>query len=234
LLVLKDIVVRYGHVEVVKGVSLEVGSGSVTTLIGANGAGKSTCLRAISGLQPIDSGEIWFEDKRIDGLRPERVAALHISHAPEGKQLFLNMRVSDNLLVGAFLRKDRVEVQKDLQRMYEYFPALVRARRRPASSLSGGEQQMLAIARSLMSRPKLMLLDEPSLGLSPILTQEIASIISTIAEQGVSILLIEQNASMALSLATKAYVLETGRVVLAGTSAQLRDNEHVREAYLGI
>lgn len=234
MLKLKNIVVHYGGVTALSDISLQAEAGSITTLIGANGAGKSTCLRAISGLVQLTSGEIWFEDKRIDGMGPEKIVELGIGHVPEGKRLFLEMSVGDNLLTGAYLRKDRDGIQKDLELVYGYFPNLRRARNRLASSLSGGEQQMLAIGRGLMTSPKLLLLDEPSLGLSPILTQEVASIIKRIADQGLSILLIEQNASLALKLANKGYVLETGRIALEGDAKQLRDNEHVQKAYLGI
>ena len=234
MLNLKNIVVHYGGVGALKGISIDVEAGSITTLIGANGAGKSTCLRAISGLVPLTSGEIWFEDKRIDGMAPEKIVELGIGHVPEGKKLFLEMSVFDNLMTGAFLRKDKDGIERDLERVYEYFPLLRRARHRQASSLSGGEQQMLAIGRGLMSNPKLLLLDEPSLGLSPILTQEVASIIERITDEGVPILLIEQNASLALKLASKGYVLETGRIALEGDTKQLQDNEHVKKAYLGL
>jgi len=234
MLKLKNIVVHYGRVEAVKGISLEAEAGSITTLIGANGAGKSACLRAISGLVPLTSGEIWFEGKRIDGMTPEKIVRLGIGHVPEGKRLFLEMSVFDNLMTGAFLRKDKDGIERDLERIYEYFPVLQKARNRQASKLSGGEQQMLAMGRGLMANPKLLLLDEPSLGLSPILTQEVASIIKRIADEGFSILLIEQNASLALKLASKGYVLETGRIALEGDAKQLQDNEHVRKAYLGL
>jgi len=234
MLNVKDIVVHYGGVEAVKGISFDVEAGSITTLVGANGAGKSTCLRAISGLVPLTSGEIWFEGKKIDGMAPEKIVRLGISHIPEGKRLFLEMSVFDNLMTGAFLRKDKDGIERDLERIYEYFPLLRRARQRQALSLSGGEQQMLALGRGLMSNPKLLLLDEPSLGLSPVLTQEVAHIIERIADEGFSILLIEQNASLALKLASKGYVLETGRVALEGDTKQLQDNEHVKKVYLGI
>ena len=234
MLKLKDVVVHYGRAEALKGISLEAELGSIVTLIGANGAGKSTCLKAISGLVPLTSGEVWFKGKRIDGLAPQEIIKLGITHVPEGKRLFLRMSVSDNLLTGAFLRKDNDAIQRDLERVYEYFPALGRARGRPASTLSGGEQQMLAIGRGLMSNPELLMLDEPSLGLSPILVEEVASIIKQIADEGLSILLIEQNANLALDLASKGYVLETGRITLEGNPKELRDNAHVRKAYLGI
>jgi len=234
MLNLKNIVVHYGRVEALKSISLNAEEGSITTLIGANGAGKSTCLRAISGLVPLTSGEMWFEDKRINRMTLEKIVALGISHVPEGKRLFLEMSIFDNLMLGAFLRKDKDAIKRDLERIYEYFPILRRACHRQASSLSGGEQQMLPIGRGLMSNPKLLLLDEPSIGLSPILTQEVAAIIKRIADEGVSILLVEQNASLALKLARKGYVLETGRIVLEGDAKQLQDNRHVKEAYLGI
>lgn len=234
MLTLKNIVVHYGGVAALKGISLDAETGSATTLIGANGAGKSTCLRAISGIVPLTSGEIWFKDKRIDGMTPEKIVKLGIAHVPEGKRLFRWMSVFDNLMTGAYLRKDKDGVKRDLERVYEYFPVLEKARNRQSLSLSGGEQQMLAIGRGLMSNPKFLLLDEPSLGLSPILTQEVASIIKQITDEGVSILLIEQNASLALQIANKAYVLETGRIALEGDAKQLQDNEHVKKAYLGL
>jgi len=234
LLTLKDIVVHYGGVQALKGISLEVQEGAVTALIGANGAGKSTTLRAISGLVPLTSGEILFEGKRIDGNSPEKIVALGIVQVPEGKRLFLEMSVLDNLLAGAYLRKDTDRLATDLEHIYGYFPILGKARHRPASNLSGGEQQMLAIGRGLMASPRLLLLDEPSLGLSPLLTKEVGAIIKQIADEGVSILLIEQNASLALQLAQKAYVMETGTIALEGDPLELQNNAHVKEAYLGL
>ena len=234
MLSLKNITVRYDGVQAVKKISIDVEKGSITSLIGANGAGKSTTLKAISGLVPLTSGEIWFEGERIDGREPEKIVELGIGHVPEGKQLFLDMSVLDNLLTGAHLRKDADKLQEDLERIYNYFPILRTARNRKASTLSGGEQQMLAIGRGLMCRPKLLLLDEPSLGLSPILTSEVGSIIKRIADEGVSILLIEQNANLALQLAKKNYVMETGTIALEGDSKQLQNDDHVKAAYLGI
>ena len=234
MLTLKDIVVHYGGVQALKGISLEVQEGAVTALIGANGAGKSTTLRAISGLVPLTSGEILFEGKRIDGKSPEKIVALGIVQVPEGKRLFLEMSVLDNLLAGAYLRKDTDRLATDLEHIYGYFPILGKARHRPASNLSGGEQQMLAIGRGLMASPRLLLLDEPSLGLSPLLTKEVGAIIKQIADEGVSILLIEQNASLALQLAQKAYVMETGTIALEGDPLELQNNAHVKEAYLGL
>jgi len=234
LLTLKNIVVHYGGVQALKGISLEVQEGAVTALIGANGAGKSTTLRAISGLVPLTSGEILFEGKRIDGKSPEKIVALGIVQVPEGKRLFLEMSVLDNLLAGAYLRKDTDRLATDLEHIYGYFPILGKARHRPASNLSGGEQQMLAIGRGLMASPRLLLLDEPSLGLSPLLTKEVGAIIKQISDEGVSILLIEQNASLALQLAQKAYVMETGTIALEGDPLELQNNAHVKEAYLGL
>ena len=234
MLTLKDIVVHYGGIQALKGISLEVQEGAVTALIGANGAGKSTTLKAISGLVPLTSGEILFEGKRIDGNSPEKIVALGIVQVPEGKRLFLEMSVLDNLLAGAYLRKDTDRLATDLEHIYGYFPILGKARHRPASNLSGGEQQMLAIGRGLMASPRLLLLDEPSLGLSPLLTKEVGVIIKQIADEGVSILLIEQNASLALQLAQKAYVMETGTIALEGDPLELQNNAHVKEAYLGL
>jgi branched-chain amino acid transport system ATP-binding protein len=234
MLSLKNVEVRYGGVRALKGISLDVDAGTITTLIGANGAGKSTCLKAISGLVRLTSGEIWFEDKRIDGMKPDKVVGLGVGHVPEGKRLFLEMSVYDNLITGAYLRRDKAGIASDLERIYEYFPVLKTAARRPASALSGGEQQMLAIGRGLMCKPRLLLLDEPSLGLSPLVTQEVGEIIARIATEGVSILLIEQNASIALKIASKGYVLEVGVVALEDDAKNLQNNEHVRRAYLGL
>jgi branched-chain amino acid transport system ATP-binding protein len=234
MLSLNNIVVHYGGVQALKSISMDIAEGSITCLIGANGAGKSTTLRAISGMAPLTSGEIRFQGRRIDGMSPEEIVELGIGHVPEGKKLFLEMNVRDNLLSGAFLRRNSQRIAADLKRVCGYFPVLESAINRPASQMSGGEQQMLAIGRGLMSNPKLLLLDEPSLGLSPLLTQEVGKIIQRIAEAGVSILLIEQNASLALKLAQKGYVLETGVIAVQGDSADLRRDPHVKAAYLGI
>lgn len=234
MLNIKDIVVHYGGVEALKGISLDAEEGSITTLIGTNGAGKSTCLRAISGLVPLTSGEIWFEGRRIDGMAPEDIVGLGITHVPEGKRLFPWMSVHDNLMAGAFLRKDKVEIKRDLERAFKYFPILERRRRQQARSLSGGEQQMLAFGRGLLSHPKIFLFDEPSLGLAPIMVNEVADHIRQLAEEGYAIILVEQNASLALALAKKAYVLEIGKIALEGDTKQLQDNEYVKRAYLGI
>jgi branched-chain amino acid transport system ATP-binding protein len=234
MLSLKNIVVHYGGVEALKGISIDVEKGSIIALIGANGAGKSTCLRAISGLVPLTSGEIWFDGERIDGIAPERIVKLGIAHVPEGKRLFLKMSVFDNLLTGAFLRNDKVGVERDLQKAYEYFPILGERRRQQASTLSGGEQQMLAFGRALLSNPHLFLFDEPSLGIAPIIVHEIGERIRRLADEGYTIILVEQNATIALELAEKAYVLETGRIALEGEAKQLKNNAYVKKVYLGI
>ena len=234
MLSLKNVVVHYGAVEALKGVSLDAEAGSITTLIGANGAGKSTCLRAVSGLVRLTSGEIWFDGKRIDGMAPENVAKLGIAHVPEGRRLFPWMSVIDNLMTGAYLRNDKTEINTDLERTYRYFPILGKRRRQQASSLSGGEQQMLAFGRAILSHPRLFLFDEPSLGLSPILVEQIGDHIRRFAEEGYTIILVEQNASLALGLAKRAYVLEVGTVALEGDAKELQYSEHVRETYLGM
>ncbi len=233
LLEIRDVHVHYHKVAALKGIDMDVAEGSIVTIIGANGAGKSTTLRSISGLVPLSQGEIAFSGKRIDGLPPERVVALGIAHVPEGRRVFPDLTVEENLRTGAFLRSDSAEIAKDLDEVFLHFPRLKERRKQWARSLSGGEQQMLAIGRALMSRPKLLILDEPSMGLSPVMVQEIARIVRDIAERGVTVVLVEQNAELALKLARFAYVLETGRVALEGPAHELHDNEHVRRAYLG-
>ncbi len=233
LLEIDRLEVRYHKVAALKGVSLEVPEGGIITIIGANGAGKSTTLRAISGLVRPSAGEIRFDGERIDALPPERIVARGIAHVPEGRRVFPGLTVEENLRTGAFLRSDRAGVAADLDQVYGHFPRLRERDRQWARTLSGGEQQMLAIGRALMSRPRLLLLDEPSMGLSPIMVQEIGRIVSEIAEHGVPVVLVEQNAELALNLAGYAYVFETGSVALHGKAAMLHDNEHVRRAYLG-
>ncbi len=233
LLEIDSLEVRYHKVAALKGVSLEVPEGGIVTIIGANGAGKSTTLRAISGLVRPAAGEIRFDGKRIDALPPEKIVARGIAHVPEGRRVFPGLTVEENLRTGAFLRSDRAGVAADLDQVYGHFPRLRERHRQWARTLSGGEQQMLAIGRALMSRPRLLLLDEPSMGLSPILVQEIGRIVVEIAERGVPVVLVEQNAELALNLAGYAYVFETGSVALHGSAAMLHDNEHVRRAYLG-
>jgi len=234
MLSIKNIVVHYGGVEALKGVSINVEEGSVTCLLGANGAGKSTCLRAISGLVPLTSGEIWFEGKRMDGMAPENVANLGIAHIPERKRLFYEMSVFDNLMTGAFLRKDKLRIKKDLEKCFKYFPVLGKRRRQVAKRMSGGEQQMIAFGRGLLSNAKLFLFDEPSLGIAPILVKEMKERIKWLADEGCTILLVEQNVAIALELAKKGYVLEMGRIVLEGDARELQNSEYVREAYLGM
>ena len=205
----------------------------IVTIIGANGAGKSTTLRAISGLVRISKGEILFAGMRIDRLPPEKIVALGIAHVPEGRRIFPDLTVEENLGTGAFLRSDKAGIAKDLDEVYHHFPRLKERRKQWARSLSGGEQQMLAIGRALMSRPKMLVLDEPSMGLSPVMVQEIARIVRDIVARGVPVVLVEQNAELALRLARYAYVLETGSIALQGPAHELHDNAHVKRAYLG-
>ena len=233
LLEIDDVHVHYHKVAALKGIDMEVPDDGIVTIIGANGAGKSTTLRAISGLVGISKGAIVFAGKRIDGLAPEKIVALGIAHVPEGRRVFPGLTVEENLRTGAFLRSDTAEIEKDLDEVFLHFPRLKERRKQWARSLSGGEQQMLAIGRALMSRPKMLVLDEPSMGLSPVMVQEIARIVRDIVHRGVPVVLVEQNAELALRLARFAYVLETGRIALQGSAHELHDNEHVRRAYLG-
>jgi branched-chain amino acid transport system ATP-binding protein len=231
---MQEVVVRYDKVRALKGVSMQLEQGAIVALIGTNGAGKTTSLRAITGLSPAASGEIWFDGRPIAHERPERIVALGISMVPEGRHVYPYMSVRDNLLMGAYLRTDNAGIQADLEKVFARFPRLKERYRQQGSTLSGGEQQMVAIGRALMARPKLLLLDEPSLGLAPMLVREIAAAIETInREDRVSVILVEQNSRMALRISSHAYVLETGRVALSGRSAELIDNDHVRRLYLG-
>jgi branched-chain amino acid transport system ATP-binding protein len=220
-------------VAALKGISLQVPSGGIVTIIGANGAGKSTTLRSISGLARPSGGEIHFEGERIDTMPAEKIVARGIAHVPEGRRIFPDLTVEENLRIGAFLRKDTAKIERDIEDIFERFPRLKERRTQWARTLSGGEQQMVAIGRALMSGPKLLLLDEPSMGLSPVMVQEMARIVSDIAETGVPVVLVEQNAGLALRLASYAYVLEIGTVAVEGRSADLKTNDHVRRAYLG-
>jgi branched-chain amino acid transport system ATP-binding protein len=233
LLEITNVHVHYHKVAALKGIDMVVPDDGIVTIIGANGAGKSTTLRAISGLVSISKGEIVFAGKRIDGLAPEKIVALGIAHVPEGRRVFPGLTVEENLRTGAFLRSDKAEIAKDLDEVFEHFPRLKERRKQWARSLSGGEQQMLAIGRALMSRPRMLVLDEPSMGLSPVMVQEIARIVRDIVHRGVPVVLVEQNAELALRLARFAYVLETGSIALQGPAHELHDNEHVRRAYLG-
>jgi branched-chain amino acid transport system ATP-binding protein len=233
LLEIRDLRVFYGRAEAIKGISIGVAEGSVVSVVGANGAGKTTILRTISGLKRSTSGEMWFEGRRIDGEPPYAIVKLGIGHIPEGRIVFAPMTVLDNLKIGAYLREDRDEILSDLDALYRHFPVLKTRSRQLAGSLSGGEQQMLAIARALMARPKLLLMDEPSMGLSPKLVGEVGDIIRDIHKRGVSIILVEQNARLALRLSDRAYVLEVGRVTLEGNAKELAMDERVKKAYLG-
>lgn len=233
LLELVDITVSYGRVRAVKGVRMNVPAGGIVTIIGANGAGKTTTLRAISGLVPIKQGEILLDGARIDGLQPHRIAAQGIGHVPEGRRVFPDLTVEENLRTGAFLRRDGLAVRRSLESVYGRFPHLATLRGRHARHLSGGEQQMLAIGRALMLEPRVLLLDEPSMGLAPVIVEEIARIIADIRAAGVPVILVEQNAEMALELADYAYVFETGAMVLEGPAPELHGHEHVQRAYLG-
>jgi len=228
-----DLDVFYGNIHAVHGATFEVNEGEIVTLVGANGAGKTTILRTISALIRCQNGEIIFQDKPITNLKPHKIVEMGIAHVPEGRKIIANLTVYENLMMGAYLRKDHREVAASLEEVYARFPRLKERARQIAGTLSGGEQQMLAIGRGLMTKPKLLLLDEPSMGLSPILVEEIFSIIRTINQQGVTILLVEQNAYMALQVAHRAYVLETGRIILSGSAAEIQMNERVRAAYLG-
>ena len=233
MLKIKDLHVSYGGIKALRGVDLEVPDGKIVTLIGANGAGKSTTLRTISGLVKAESGSITYDGKELLGLSINKILEQGIAQSPEGRRVFPNLTVLENLKIGAYLRKDRDGIEKDVRWIYELFPRLEERHWQPAGTLSGGEQQMLAVGRALMSRPKLLMLDEPSLGLAPLVVQGIFDIIRTVNQQGVTVLLIEQNANMALKIADYAYVLETGLITKSGTGAELLADESIKEAYLG-
>ncbi|GCD81319.1 ABC transporter ATP-binding protein [Parageobacillus thermoglucosidasius] len=233
MLKVENINVFYGNIQALKGVSLEVKEGEIVTLIGANGAGKSTLLKTISGLIKPKQGDILYEGQSIAGKAAQTIVKRGISHVPEGRRVFANMTVEENLELGAFLRKNKQEIQQDFEKVYHLFPRLYERRKQLAGTLSGGEQQMLAIGRALMARPRLLLLDEPSMGLAPLLVKTIFRIIEEINSFGTTILLVEQNANMALSVADRAYVIESGRVVLSGLAEELNDSEQVKKAYLG-
>jgi branched-chain amino acid transport system ATP-binding protein len=233
MLEVKQMVVAYGRVNAVKGIDFTVEAGQIVTLLGTNGAGKSTTLRTISGLLRPVTGEIWFEGERIDGLAAHKIVERGIAQSPEGRRLFRQMSVEDNLKLGAYSRKDTSGVRADMDRVYDLFPVLGERRTEAAGLFSGGEQQMLAIGRAMMSQPKLLMLDEPSMGLSPIMTQTIMRTIKELQADGVTILLVEQNAQAALSLADKGYVLEVGRIMFSDTGRALLGDDRVRKAYLG-
>ena len=233
MLKIENLHVSYGGIQALRGISLEVPDGKIVTLIGANGAGKSTTLRTITGLVKASSGSIQWNGEELLGRSIDKIVGSGIAMSPEGRRVFADMSVVENLRIGAYLRTDKAEIEKDVQWVYSLFPRLEERSWQLAGTLSGGEQQMLAVGRALMSRPKLMMLDEPSLGLAPLVVQDIFSIIGEINKQGVTVLLIEQNANMALKIADLAYVLETGNITMSGTGAELLADERVREAYLG-
>ena len=233
MLKVNNLQVNYGMINAVRNVSFEVNEGEIVTLIGANGAGKSTILRTISGLVKASGGSVEYEGKNLEKYSPKKIVEAGISQVPEGRHVFKGLSVKENLELGAFLRKDKDQIEQDLQNVYKRFPVLSERLKQDASTLSGGEQQMLAMGRALMSKPRLLLLDEPSMGLAPIFVKEIFSIIESIQKQGTTVLLIEQNAKMALQIATRGYVLETGKVVLSGSGEELLASDEVQKAYLG-
>ena len=233
MLEINDINVYYGAIHAIKGITLNVNEGEIVTLIGANGAGKSTTLRTISGLLKPKTGSIKFLDKDIAGMPAHKIVHEGISQVPEGRKIFAEMTVMENLELGAFIRDDKDEIEKDFKMVFQRFPRLEERKLQMAGTLSGGEQQMLAMGRALMSRPKLLLLDEPSMGLAPLLIKEIFNIIVDINKTGTTVLLVEQNANMALSIANRAYVLETGRITISGDAKELAASEDIRKAYLG-
>jgi branched-chain amino acid transport system ATP-binding protein len=233
MLAVKDIDVYYGAIHALKKISINVEQGSIVTLIGANGAGKSTTLKTISGISRPKSGRITFKGEEITRVLPERIVDRGISQVPEGRRIFAAMSVMENLEMGAFLRKNKVEINEDIEMVFNRFPRLKERRKQTAGTLSGGEQQMLAMGRALMARPELLLMDEPSMGLAPLLVREIFEIIKDINSQGTTILLVEQNAKIALSIADYAYVIETGEIVLQGSARELMHSEEVKKAYLG-
>ena len=233
MLEVKDLHVHYGMIEALKGVSLTVEEGQIVSLIGANGAGKTTLLQSISGIVKKSGGEVMFLGNDIYKASPQKIVAQGLTQVPEGRRIFTGLSVYENLMMGAYLRKDKKGIEEDLQKIYKQFPILEQRKGQDASTLAGGEQQMLAMGRALMARPKLLLLDEPSMGLAPILVKEIFSIIQEINQTGTTVLLVEQNAKMALSIADYAYVLETGNVVLSGSGQDLIESPEIQKAYLG-
>ncbi len=233
MLAVSNLASRYGRIEVLHGISFEVRKGEVVTLVGSNGAGKTTLLRAISGVQPVTAGSIVFDDQKIGKWRPHVRVAKGIAQVPEGRQIFAPLSVDENLRLGAITRRDG-GIGADLAEMYAMFPALAERRGKAAGTLSGGQQQLLAIGRALMARPKLLLLDEPSMGLAPVLVEQIFAVIGQLKQRGLTVLLVEQNANVALAIADRGYVIETGRIVITGTGNELLNDGRVRSAYLGV
>jgi branched-chain amino acid transport system ATP-binding protein len=233
MLKVKDLNVHYGKIHAIKGINFEVNQGEIVTLIGANGAGKTTILQTVSGILKPSEGVIAFEGEDINKVPSHQIPVLGISHVPEGRRIFAEMTVHENLLMGAYIRKDKVAIQEDMEKIFANFPRLKERIKQIAGTLSGGEQQMLAMGRALMTRPKLILLDEPSMGLAPLLVDEIFDMIQTINNEGTTVLLVEQNANKALHIANRAYVLETGVIKLEGNARELMENPEVQEAYLG-
>lgn len=233
MLRIENLKVRYGMIEAIKGISFEVNDGEIVTLIGANGAGKTTTMHAISGLLKPAEGHIYLDDVDLTRTPAYKIPGMGLAQVPEGRRVFAEQTVEENLILGAYSRKDKENFQADLSHVFELFPRLLERRKQPAGTLSGGEQQMLAMGRALMAKPKIMLMDEPSMGLSPLLVKEIFHIIEDINRQGTTVLLVEQNAKMALSIADRAYVLETGKITMQGTGAELAASEQVKKAYLG-
>ncbi|MFJ8264616.1 ABC transporter ATP-binding protein [Peribacillus asahii] len=233
MLKIEDINVYYGNIQALRGISMDINKGEIVTLIGANGAGKSTLLKTISGLLKPKQGKILFEGESIGGKAAQSIVKLGISHVPEGRRVFANMTVEENLELGAFLRKDKAGIKQDLEKVYTLFPRLLERVKQQSGTLSGGEQQMLAMGRALMARPRLLLLDEPSMGLAPLLVKQIFNIVEEINKGGTTILLVEQNANLALSIADRAYVVETGSIVLSGEAEELTASEEIKKAYLG-
>ena len=233
MLRVEGINVFYGAIHALKNVSFEVGEGEVVSLIGANGAGKTTIMHTLSGLLKASGGKIWLQDTEITAVPAEKIVGMGLVQVPEGRRIFGRMSVLENLMMGAYLRRDKKGIAEDIEKMYLRFPRLKERSKQPAGTMSGGEQQMLAIARALMSRPRLLLMDEPSMGLAPILVNEIFHIIKDINQQGMTVLLVEQNANKALSIADRAYVLETGSIVMTGSGQELLHDDRVRQAYLG-
>ncbi|MBE6052570.1 MAG: ABC transporter ATP-binding protein [Clostridium sartagoforme] len=233
MLKIDNINLYYGGIHALKDLSLEVKKGEIVTLIGANGAGKTSTLRAISGLEPIKSGTITYKDGNLKKVPPHKIVSIGLSHVPEGRKIFANLTVKENLELGAYLKKNKSEIKSDMEMVFSKFPRLKEREKQLAGTLSGGEQQMLAIGRALMNRPEMLILDEPSMGLAPLVVKDIFDTIVEINKSGTTILLVEQNANMALSIANRAYVLETGKIVLSGTASDLLNDDSIKSAYLG-